>query len=177
MPSASNVSGDTSLGALNDGHSPRDSRDNRCGSYGNWPNTGTQWVQYEWSQPISTTQIEVYWWDDNRGVRLPKACRLKFWDGREFIPITNAVGLGVAGGKFNVTTFAEVTTTKLKLEMDGSERFSTGIIEWRVLDSGKSPSFPPRVHAGPDRSVVTGGKTYLTGTVKWLKRSPTAKVM
>src|ERR1019366_2166574 len=56
-PSASNVSGDTSLAALNDGYTPRNSRDNRRGSYGNWPSTGTQWVEYDWSQPISTKQI------------------------------------------------------------------------------------------------------------------------
>ena len=57
-PSASNVSGDTSLAALNDGVAPRGSRDNRNGSYGNWPSTGTQWVEYDWSRPISTKQID-----------------------------------------------------------------------------------------------------------------------
>src|SRR5215510_6511574 len=46
-PSASYVSGDTSLGALNDESVPRSSHDNRRGSYGNWNRTGTQWVQYE----------------------------------------------------------------------------------------------------------------------------------
>ncbi len=88
---------DTSLAALNDGFTPRNSRDNRHGSYGNWPQTGKQWVEYDWSQPISTKQIEVYWWDDHQGVRLPKACRVKFWDGNDFIEITNASGLGVGG--------------------------------------------------------------------------------
>src|ERR1043166_3142755 len=78
-PSSSFVSGDTRNAALNDGLAPRSSRDNRRGSYGNWPRQGTQWVQYEWSQPISTKQIEVYWWADRQGVRLPKASRRKFW--------------------------------------------------------------------------------------------------
>ena len=40
--SASEVSGDTSVTALNDNFTPRNSADNRRGSYGNWPNTGTQ---------------------------------------------------------------------------------------------------------------------------------------
>ena len=75
-PSNSYVSGDTTASALNDGYDPRSSRDNRRGSYGNWPRTGTQWVELDWSQPISTQKIDVYWWDDNRGVRLPTACRL-----------------------------------------------------------------------------------------------------
>src|SRR5690348_6185555 len=74
-PSSSYVSGDTRNTALNDGNTPRSSRDNRRGSYGNWPRRETQWVQYDWTQPISTRQIEVYWWDDRQGVRLPKAAR------------------------------------------------------------------------------------------------------
>jgi hypothetical protein len=175
--SASGVSDDTSLAALNDGYAPRNSRDNRHGSYGNWPDTGTQWVEYDWSQPVSTKQIEVYWWDDHQGVRLPQACRLKFWNGKDFIEITNATGLGVAGDQFNVTTFPEITTTKLRLEMDGREKYSTGILEWRVQDSGRSPEFPPRVRAGVDRDVMLDGKTYLTGTVKFLKLDSSAKIL
>lgn len=174
--SASYVSGDTSVAALNDGYTPRNSRDNHRGSYGNWPRTNMQWVEYDWSQPISTKQIEIYWWDDHQGVRLPKACRLQFWDGHDFAAITNASGLGVAADKFNVTTFNEVTTSKLRLEMDGSGNFSTGILEWRVLDSGKSPEFPPKVRAGVDRDVMLDGKTYLSGSVKFLKATEATDV-
>ena len=176
-PSGSYVSGDTRNSSLNDGFTPRNSRDNRHGSYGNWPRQGTQWVDYEWALPISTKEVEVYWWDDRQGVRLPKASRLKYWDGKEFVPVKNAAAPGVAGDKFNPTTFDEVTTTKLRLEMDGDGEFSTGVLEWRVLDSGKSPDFPPTVNAGVDRDVVLGGKTYLSGKVKLLKPSgPSARL-
>jgi DUF1680 family protein len=176
-PSGSYVSGDTTLAALNDGFAPRNSRDNRRGSYGNWPRTGTQWVEYDWSRPVSTRQIEVYWWDDRQGVRLPAACRLKFWDGNQFVGAPNASGLGVAGDQFDVTTFDEITTAKLRLEMDGDGNFSTGILEWRVLDSGRSPDFPPKVSGGVDRDVMLGGETYLSGVVKFLKPNSSAKVL
>ena len=126
-------------------------------------------MQYEWSQPIRTERIEVYWWDDRQGVRLPKGSRLKYWDGKEFVPVNNPNGLGVEGDKFNVTTFDEVTSSKLRLEMDGDGEFSTGILEWRVLDSGRSPDFPPRVVAGVDRVVILGGRSYLSGQVQLLK--------
>ncbi|MCL5279618.1 MAG: glycoside hydrolase family 127 protein [Planctomycetes bacterium] len=168
-PSCSYVSGDTTPAALNDGYDPRSSRDNRRGSYGNWPRRGTQWVQYDWSQPISTNKIDVYWWDDQQGVRLPKAARLLYWDGNAFVPVPSASGLGVAGGQYNTMSFDEVRTIRLRLEIDSNETFSTGILEWRVYDSGKSPDFPPTVTAGVDRVVVLGGKTYLAGTVKMLK--------
>jgi hypothetical protein len=168
-PSCSYVSGDTTPAALNDGYDPRSSRDNRRRSYGNWPRRGTEWVQYDWSQAISTNGIDVYWWDDQQGVRLPKAARLLYWDGNAFIPVANASGLGVAGSQYNTTTFDEVRTARLRLEIDSNETFSTGILEWKVYDSGKSPDFPPTVTAGVDRAVVLGGKTYLSGTIQMLK--------
>jgi hypothetical protein len=169
QPSSSYVSGDTRLSALNDDSNPRSSRDARNSSYGNWPQRGMQWVQYEWNQPISTRQVEVYWWDDRQGVRVPKACRLLYWNGSTMAPVSNASGLGVAGDRFNSTTFDEVRTSRMRLEIDGDGTYSTGLLEWKVLDSGKSPDFPPSVVAGVDRVVMVGGKTYLNGFIKVLK--------
>ena len=37
----------------------------------------------------------------------------------QFVPVPNASGLGVAGDQFNTTTFDEVRTSKLRLEIDG----------------------------------------------------------
>jgi hypothetical protein len=172
--SAAYVSGDTSVAALNDEVVPHSSRDNRSGSYGNWNRTGTQWVQYEWSQAITTDRVEVYWWDDRRGVRLPAACRLLAWNGAEFEAVDGADGLGVAGDQFNVTTFDAVRTAKLRLEVESAGTFSTGLLEWRVLDSGHSPAFPPKVDAGVDRVVVVGGRTFLRGTSRSLNPNPDA---
>jgi len=171
-PSASYVSGDTKLAALNDGFNPTDSRDNERGSYGNWNRTGTQWVQYEWSRPISTAKMDVYWWADGRGIALPKACRLSYWNGTTFAPAQSISGLGVAGNQFNTSSFEEVSTSKLRLEIDSDGGFSTGILEWLVYDSGKSPRLAPVVSAGVDRVVIQGGKTYLNGSLKTL--DPTA---
>jgi len=164
--SSSRTSPDTSLRALASERVPANSRDNQHGSYGNWPARGTQWVQYEWNQPVSTRQVEVYWWNDRQGVRLPQSCRLQYWTGSNFVAVADAAGLGVLGDQFNVTHFAEVTTTKLRLEIDGAGEFSTGILAWRVLDSGGSPAFPPVVAAGVDRHVVLGGRTYLRGEAR-----------
>jgi DUF1680 family protein len=168
QPSTSYVSGDTRPTALNDGYEPTGSWDARQGSYGNWPRRGTQWVQYDWSRPISTNKIGVYWWADGRGVNVPKACRLLWWDGNAFVPVGNPSGLGVERNRYNTTTFDEVVTSKLRLEIDSNDTFSTGVLEWKVYDTGKSPEFPPTVTAGIDRCVVLGGKTYLSGTVKTL---------
>ncbi|HUV65004.1 MAG TPA: beta-L-arabinofuranosidase domain-containing protein [Sedimentisphaerales bacterium] len=175
--SASYVSGDTSLAALNDQYDPESSRDRRRGSCGNWNRTGTQWVQYDWSGPISTRKIDVYWWDDRRGVRLPVACRLLYWDGQDFSQVSNPSGLGVAENQYNTTAFDEVATCRLRLEIDSNGTYSTGILEWKVYDSGKSPDFPPKVEAGVDRVVMLGGKTYLNGTIKTLAGKGAAPVV
>ena len=164
--STSFVSGHETITALNDGFDPRNSDDKAHGAYGNWPRSGTQWVQYQWSQPISTSRVDVYWFDDNRGVRLPKAVRLKYWDGNSFVAVTEVSGPGLAKNKYNTATFGEISTTRLRLEMDAEGTFSTGILEWKVYDSGKSPNFAPSVKAGVDRVAVLSGKTFLNGAVK-----------
>jgi uncharacterized protein len=167
-PSTSYVSGDTSTGSLNDGIEPQRSRNRRRGSYGNWPRTNTQWVQYDWPVAISTNRIEVFWWDDNQGVRLPSAARLLYWDGSDFSPVNADQVLGTNMDQYNRLDYQAVTTTKLRLEIDGNERYSSGILEWKVYDSGTSPTFPPQVHVDMDRVVILDGKTYLNGRIKTL---------
>ena len=132
--SSSYTSGDTTLAALNDGQAPRNSADDSHRSYGNWPRRGTQWVQYEWSQPVATRKVDVYWWIDGRGVGAPKACRLLYWDGKAFAPVGSAQGLGVAGNTFNPTTFDEIRTTKLRLGVVSGGGLSIGILERKEYD-------------------------------------------
>ncbi|MFT4077078.1 MAG: glycoside hydrolase family 127 protein [Asticcacaulis sp.] len=176
-PSTSYNSGDTKVSALNDGNSPANSADAEAGMYGNWPKTGTEWVQYDWSQPVTTNSIEVYWWVDGQGVGAPKACRVLYWDGKAFVAVKNAKGLGVAKDAFNVTTFDAVKTDKLRLEIVSDGTLSTGILEWKVMSSGAVPLFAPAVAAGIDRTVVMGGKTYLRGKAEWLTSTSDAGLL
>jgi DUF1680 family protein len=164
------------VSALNDGFLPSSSGDRALGAYGNWPEVGTQWVQYDWSKPITTNRIEVYWWVDGWGVGAPASVRLLYWDGKAFVPVPNTQGLGVAPDKFNVTTFDSITTDKLRLEIASDGKHSTGILEWRVFSSGPVPDFAPVVHAGIDRVVVLGGQTYLTGKTAFLLPAATDRV-
>jgi hypothetical protein len=175
-PSTSYISGDTKLTALNDGQTPRNSADAEQSSYGNWPKTDRQWVQYEWELPITTDKVEVYWWVDGAGVGAPAGYRVTYWDGTSFVPVLAATGLGVAKDTFNVTTFTPVTTNKIRLEIDSDGRLSTGILEWRVYSYGPIPDLPPIFHAGVDRSVVLSGVTYLTGQAEWADPARTSPI-
>ena len=126
----------------------------------------TQWVQYDWLQPVSTKEIAVFWWNYENTIRLPQAYRIKYWDGNDFVPVKNATGLGLENNLFNITTFDLVQTTKLRLEVDSVDRFLGTILEWMVFQAENSPDHPPVVTAGVDRSVMLGGKTYLSGGIK-----------
>ncbi|HVT83104.1 MAG TPA: beta-L-arabinofuranosidase domain-containing protein [Phycisphaerae bacterium] len=161
--STSYVSGDQTIDALNDGVA----RPGGTTHYANWPR-GSQWVEYTWPVAISTNKVDVLWWTDNGGVLPPSACRVKYWDGSQYVEVKNATGLGLSTATFNTTTFDEVKTTRIRLEMEPSpgNQIGTGINEFRVYDSGKSPKFAPTVQAGGDRLVVEKGKTYLNAIIR-----------
>ncbi len=163
--STSFVSSHESLEAVNDGHAPRRSRDAAQGGYGNWPRRGMQWIEYEWPREVSIDGSAVYWYIDGRGLHAPASARLRYWDddGWETVP---GGEVGLEADRFNEVRFEELRTTRLRLEIEGAGEASTGVLEWRVFDSGNSPAFPPIPTAGPDRTVVSGAATYLNGSVK-----------
>jgi DUF1680 family protein len=176
MPTASFSSGDSKLSALNDGFEPASSRDQQHGSFGMWPRTDSQWVQYEWSRKITSNRLDVYWWIDRQGVSKPSSYRVTHWNGTAFVPVTNARGLGIEPNGFNSTSFDPVTTDKLRLELESDGTHSIGILEWKVYSYGAVPLFPPIVDSGVDRSVVLGGRTYLSGKADWLQLPPAHRV-
>jgi len=126
----------------------------------------TQWVQYNWLQPVTTGKIVVFWWNYENSVKLPQAYRIQYWDGNKFITVENASGLGLENNRYNITTFDPVQTTRLRLEADSVDRFLGTILEWMVFQEESSPDHPPVVTAGVDRIVMSNGKTYLSGSVK-----------
>jgi uncharacterized protein len=144
-----------------------------------------QWIQYEWQQPVKTNEISVFWWNWENTLPLPATYHIQYWDGQEFKPVSNANGLGVTNSAFNTTTFDEVETTRLRIVVDTVPRFAMGLLEWEVYQAPNSPNHPPIVKAGVDRDVMTGGKTYLSGSaksvtpltkMKWTKVSGPGKV-
>ena len=151
------------LDALNDGETPMEPGDRRARPLTRQAN---QWVQYEWKQPVSTRQIALFWWDHSGMVKLPGTYHIEYWNGSGFMPVSNATGLGLVAGKFNSTTFDEVTTTRLRIVMDSADRWNAALAEWTVAESEHSKPIPPIVMAGADRDVMLDGKTYLDGRTK-----------
>jgi hypothetical protein len=134
--STSYVSSWETLGAINDDYQPSDSQDKGPGAYGNWPETGVQWVQYDFDQSFTIDRVAAYWWDDNLGIDLPSASNVQYWNGSSFVDVPNGAGFGVADHQYNETTFDPVTTEAIRLEFTSNGDNSTGILEFQVWTTG-----------------------------------------
>lgn len=128
--STSHVSPWETLAAVNDGAIPLDSADRGDGVYGNWPEQGTQWVQYDWTSPRTIDRIAAYWFDDNLGIDLPATCQVQYRTGAgTWAPVPGQTACGVAGDQYQLVHFPAVTTTGLRLQITSRPGFSTGLIE------------------------------------------------
>ena len=137
--SASYASPWTTIAAVNNGIFPiQSSDDNDLTPYwGTWPMAGSQYMELDWNQPITTNGTSVYFADDGGGLQLPTNWQVQYWDGTEFTPVTNASSYPEADNVFNAVTFDSVTTTKLRVVMQTAPTAGgVGAIQWVV------PSIP-----------------------------------
>lgn len=155
------------ISAMNDGQTPTDTLPFRP-RQGRRPGRPAlpQWVEYEWQQPVKTDRIDLFLWDYKNGFPLPLKYRIVWWNGKEYVPVESPKGLGLDNGKFNTTTFKPVLTSRLRIEVDSAASLAANVVEWKVFPSPGAPDVAPVVSAGDDRVVMTGGKTYLSGSVK-----------
>lgn len=191
IPTSLTVTSENKISALNDNFEPASSRDRKHGIYAVWHDPEEdgppEWVQYSWSQAIPISSMSVYWAADRPRpnappgsgaweVKAPASYRILYWNGSDFVPVSNPRGMGLAEDTFNTTTFEEIHTDKVRLEVVREKAHPAGILEWRIFNNDPSPALPPVVQAGIDRSVVLGGKTYLAGKAVWLQDGPANKV-
>ena len=187
LPSSLSLASESKISALNNGVTPESSFDRSHGFFalhdGEAPEGVVQWVQYDWTQPVSINRVEVYWAVDHPRpahvpgsgyptIQVPQAYRILYWNGTAFVPVASPRGLGVAVDAFNVTTFDPIKTQTLRLEVTLRKDVPSGILQWNVYHFGPTPRLPPVIDAGLDRSVILGARTYLAGKVVWLEDSP-----
>jgi hypothetical protein len=102
---------------------------------GDWPVQGTQWVELDWSSPVTTNGADAYFADDGGGLRLPASWTVQYWNGSAFVDVPAPGSYPAADNTFNHVSFGSITTTKLRLVMV-SGLGSVGVIQWVV------PSIP-----------------------------------
>ncbi|HEY1861277.1 MAG TPA: beta-L-arabinofuranosidase domain-containing protein, partial [Gemmataceae bacterium] len=112
---ASHVFSNDTLAELNDGQTPKSSKDHEVRRMTWWDHRGTsEWISYKFAKPRKVTESSVYWFDDT-GVgqcRIPAEWRLLYKDGDDWKAVKRAEGssFGTALDQFNKVTFEPVTT-------------------------------------------------------------------
>ncbi|MFC8848286.1 MULTISPECIES: discoidin domain-containing protein [unclassified Micromonospora] len=131
-PSASYTSPWESVAALNDSVDPPSSNDTVNPRWGTWPNAGEQWGELTWGSAQTLRSAQVYFFDDNGGVRLPASWKLQYWTGTAYADVPGASGYPVAINQYNQVTFPAVATTRLRvLLQSGSD--SVGLLEVKAF--------------------------------------------
>lgn len=119
-----------SLEAVRDGLVPANSNDKSYPKYGNWEGDRRgvlHWVQYEWEQACTVSEIGVYWWTDFGGLLQPETAYVEYWSADQWIKLAD---IGREFDAFNVLKASNVTTTKIRLSM--ASKIATGISEFYV---------------------------------------------
>ncbi|MGD8453492.1 MAG: glycoside hydrolase family 127 protein [Phycisphaerae bacterium] len=133
--SASHCYEGDSLGALSDGLEPKSSKDQTIPRFTWWDRRGSvEWVQYDFAEPRSVSEAEVYWFDDGPegGCRPPASWRLLYRVRDKWQPVSGSMVYGVRRNRFNKIEFKPVTTTAVRIEVELRDGFSGGILEWRI---------------------------------------------
>jgi hypothetical protein len=123
------------VNAVNDQHEPKSSGDRLKRHFDWWPAKNTnQWVQYDFAKPARVSAVEVYWFDDT-GIgecRPPRSWRVLYRENAEWKPVAHADRAGCEKDHYNRTSFDPVETDGLRLDVQMPEKFSSGILQWKV---------------------------------------------
>ncbi|NLY42629.1 MAG: hypothetical protein GX066_01380 [Clostridiaceae bacterium] len=175
-----NGSPEVQCARINDGRIPQNDHPNQGWNSWNTP-TNPLWVECTWQEPYAIDATRVMWWYDNGGVRLPQSAIVQWWNGTEFVEVTNmkdasgnpVTSIGVqgsgAGGAnriWNGVTFDPVVTTRLRLIITkpaGST--GAGISEWEIFGATGDPELRSVTIAGKDKPIVSEVNSYTAYTV------------
>ncbi|GGM05504.1 immune inhibitor A [Dactylosporangium sucinum] len=144
-----------SVAAVNDGIDPTTSNDTVNRRWGTWPNTGEQWVLLTWPSAQTLRSADVYFFDDNGGVRLPASWRLQYWTGSAYADVSGVSGYPVAVNKYNAVNFNQVSTSRLRVVLQSGSA-SVGLLEVRAYASAITTTpTTPTTGWNPPANLVT----------------------
>lgn len=131
-PTASYTSAWESVAAINDGAEPPSSNDTVNPRWGTWPNVGEQWALLTWPAAQSIRSAQVYFFDDNGGVRLPASWKLQYWTGSAYADVPGVSGYPTVLNQYNQVTFPSLSTTRLRMVLQ-SGTGSVGLLEVKAF--------------------------------------------
>lgn len=105
-------------------------------------NPSAQWIQYEWSRPVTLNGSRINFWADHpagadEGVAPPAAWHLEYWNHDRWSPVPHPSVYSTAVNSFATVAFDPVTTPCLRavLQASGNQpRFAAlAVKEWEAL--------------------------------------------
>jgi hypothetical protein len=121
---------------LNDQFEPVNSRDTDKYFFYWWLKRGTtEWVQYDFDQSYTVSQVQVYWlhFDHYDYVCQPPAeWKIFYQTAKGWMPVRNKEPYGVEEDKYVEVSFESVFTTAIRLEAQLQKDHSAGILDWKV---------------------------------------------
>jgi len=128
-------------------------------------NPASQWIQYEWAQPVTLNGSRMYFWADHprgadEGVAAPAAWRLEYWTGNGWTNVSHPSGYPVKIGEFSEMRFDPVTTRCLRAILTasghGRQYAALAVEEWEALapkpvDPASRAAPPPSSSDCPSR--------------------------
>lgn len=119
--------------ALHDGIEPRSSDDHGIPRFTWWPRKGSgEWVQYEFAKPTRVSGVDVYFFQDKAGCRLPESWKVQYKSGDGWKDVEGVSAYPAKADGYSTVSFTPVTTPVLRLTVKLREGFSGGILEWRA---------------------------------------------
>ena len=109
--------------------------------WGNWgvdkEQNPVNYVQYDWDDAITTSQMQIYWYDDGGGTRVPATFEIQYKNGEgewQKANMTTDFAAAQELNQYNTIEFDEIEATSIKLVMTLQENAGgTGIYRWKVL--------------------------------------------
>lgn len=129
------VSRGTGVEALNDQLEAASSDDHANPFFHWWPRErDVEWVEYQFPESTRVSAVDVYWFDDHGGCRLPKTWRLlaRSEPNGEWKEVAQPSAYGVRADGFNSCTFTPTEADALRLEVTLPPDAAAGIHEWVV---------------------------------------------
>jgi len=132
------------LFVLNDQLLPRTSHDQAIPRFIWFGKKGTtEWVQYDFPEPKEVHSVEVYWAvheDDNNPDKLPKSWRVLYREAENWKEVSSPTAYPSEIDKMNQASFASITTSALRLEVQLQEGATAGLFEWGLNGEGRRVS-------------------------------------
>lgn len=122
------------VSSLTDGLEPKNSSDDTIPRFTWWNHVGTkEWIELHFSESQTLQEFAVYWFDDRRiggRCRVPESWNLLYQsDEGEWRPVAASRVFSTATDRYNDVSFAQVTTRKLRIEVQLQNNMSGGILE------------------------------------------------